>query len=178
EFVFGPGGDIYAGHMGFDIRQGEPPRPARMARIRPDGHMALTGPELWFANGMALSVEGDALIVAESMAQRITRIPILPDGELGEAEIFADLSERGDHPDGLCVAADGSVWYAAHAHLTRVARGGAVLSRIALPFAFATSCVLGKGGDLYVTALRHRPGPDAPPQADAVLARVALPAHS
>jgi len=123
-------------------------------------------------------VEGDALIVAESMAQRITRIPILPDGELGEAEIFADLSERGDHPDGLCVAADGSVWYAAHAHLTRVARGGAVLSRIALPFAFATSCVLGKGGDLYVTALRHRPGPDAPPQADAVLARVALPAHS
>ena len=54
---------------------------------------------LRFANGMALSLDGTALYVCETFAQRITRIPILPDGTAGDAEPFAvDLPGL---PDGI-----------------------------------------------------------------------------
>ncbi|HET7714181.1 MAG TPA: SMP-30/gluconolactonase/LRE family protein [Bauldia sp.] len=54
---------------------------------------------LRFANGMALSLDGSSLYVCETFAQRVTRIPIQPDGSAGDAIPFAvDLPGL---PDGI-----------------------------------------------------------------------------
>jgi sugar lactone lactonase YvrE len=61
-----------------------------------------------FANGMALSSEGDFLYVAETFARKITRIPILEDGTAGESVTFVEGIER--LPDGLAFDAGGNLY--------------------------------------------------------------------
>ena len=52
-----------------------------------------------FANGMALSPDGQSLLVCETFARTITRIPILPDGRAGAARPFA--TDLPGLPDGI-----------------------------------------------------------------------------
>jgi len=61
-----------------------------------------------FANGMALSPEGNYLYVAETFARKVTRIPILEDGTAGESMIFVEGIER--LPDGLAFDAGGNLY--------------------------------------------------------------------
>jgi gluconolactonase len=61
-----------------------------------------------FANGMALSPDGNLLYVAETFARRVTRIPILADGSAGEAEVFVRDIER--LPDGLAFDLAGNLY--------------------------------------------------------------------
>ncbi|WP_168207391.1 SMP-30/gluconolactonase/LRE family protein [Microlunatus elymi] len=78
-------------------------------RFDPDGDG-----ELWhagpfdFANGLALSADGSWIYVAETFGQRVSAIEIRPDGSAGGRRVLAELP--GDYPDGLAVAADGSVF--------------------------------------------------------------------
>lgn len=61
-----------------------------------------------FANGCALTPDGRALLVSETFARQITRVPIaLTDGSAGPAMPFSiDLPGL---PDGIAVADDGTV---------------------------------------------------------------------
>jgi sugar lactone lactonase YvrE len=74
--------------------------------------------ELWypeplvFANGMALSVAGDALYVVETWARRIARIPIGADGAPGASETVVELP--GALPDGVALDADGRLYVACY----------------------------------------------------------------
>ena len=61
-----------------------------------------------FANGMALSSERNFLYVAETFARRVIRIPVLPDGSAGDAEMFVRDIER--LPDGLAFDARGNLY--------------------------------------------------------------------
>ncbi|HET7412060.1 MAG TPA: SMP-30/gluconolactonase/LRE family protein [Pararhizobium sp.] len=54
-----------------------------------------------FANGMALAPEGDALFVCETFARKVTRIPIAPDGDAGEAAPYA--TDLPGLPDGIAL---------------------------------------------------------------------------
>lgn len=60
-----------------------------------------------FANGCALTPEGDALLVCETFGRQVRWIPILPDGRAGESVVFA--GDLPGLPDGLAVADDGTV---------------------------------------------------------------------
>jgi CubicO group peptidase (beta-lactamase class C family) len=53
---------------------------------------------------------GGTLIVAESYGNRLTASDIGPDGGLASRRVWAE--PPGDHPDGICLDADGAVWYA------------------------------------------------------------------
>jgi len=85
-----------------------------------------------FPNGMAVTPDNATLIVAESYANRLTAFGIAADGTLSNRRVWADLP--GDHPDGICLDADGAVWYAdvGNRHCVRVAEGGEVLQSIEL----------------------------------------------
>jgi gluconolactonase len=61
-----------------------------------------------FPNGACLTAEGDALLVVESRARRIVRMPILDDGSAGEPVTVADVT--GTQPDGIALAADGTMF--------------------------------------------------------------------
>ncbi|MEJ1935025.1 SMP-30/gluconolactonase/LRE family protein [Nostoc sp. NIES-2111] len=75
------------------------------------GRLWCTEP-MQFANGMALTPEGDALYVAETFARRITRIAIGPDGEpAGRSDVAVDLPGL---PDGVAVDGRGIVHVACY----------------------------------------------------------------
>jgi sugar lactone lactonase YvrE len=60
-----------------------------------------------FANGCALTPDGNALLVCETFGRQVSRIPILPDGRAGAASVFAN--NLPGVPDGLAIADDGTV---------------------------------------------------------------------
>lgn len=73
------------------------------------GHGALWyAAPLAFANGMALTADGAALLVAETFARRILRIAIEPDGRPGAAVPFAE--DLPGLPDGLALDDAGQVF--------------------------------------------------------------------
>jgi gluconolactonase len=83
-------------------------------------HLAAGG--MWVPNGLVLSPDGTLLYVAETVPNRIVKFAVLPDGELGPMELFADLPSREGHqaePDGLAADTEGNL-YVAHLGMTAV----------------------------------------------------------
>jgi sugar lactone lactonase YvrE len=68
----------------------------------------------------------------------------------------------GDHPDGICIEAEGALWYAdvGNQHCVRVREGGEVLATVDLDRG-AFACALSRGQDplLFVVG-QHFGGPD------------------
>ena len=151
-------GNAYVNSVGFDMTAGEAPRPGHVVLATPDGAVRRVAEDLAFPNGMAVTADNATLIVAESHGQRLTAFDIGADGGLTGRRVFADLGD--DPPDGICVDAEGAVWYATvpGRRCVRVAQGGRVLQTIQLDRG-GFACVLG-GPDrrtLFVTAAEWRP---------------------
>jgi sugar lactone lactonase YvrE len=112
--------------------------PGKIALVTPDGEACEVADELAFPNGMVVTPDNRALIVAESFAGRLTAFDIDDDGSLSNRRAWAD----GIAPDGICLDADGGIWTST-AHdakdCARVREGGEVLERIQLDrFCFAS----------------------------------------
>jgi sugar lactone lactonase YvrE len=151
-------GNAYVNSVGFDMVAGEAPRPGHVVLATPDGTVRRVADDLAFPNGMAVTADNATLIVAESHGRRLTAFAVGGDGGLGGRRVFADLGE--DAPDGICVDAEGAVWYATvpGRRCVRVADGGQVLQTVPLDRG-GFACVLG-GPDrrtLFVTAAEWRP---------------------
>ena len=129
EIVVDPQGLVFVNMPG--SMPGEEPRPGILAVVMPDGETREVADDLWFPNGMAVTADGATLIVAESHAHRLTAFSIAADGSLADRRTWADLGE-GSAPDGICLDAEGAVWYAdvPNRHCRRVAEGGAVLETV------------------------------------------------
>jgi sugar lactone lactonase YvrE len=151
-------GRMYINLGNFDPAVGFPTSPVGLvATIDPDGSSRIVADTIDFPNGMALTLDGSELIVAESFAGVLTAFTIEPDGSLTNRRVWADLD--GGAPDGISMAPDGTCWYAEvpGCQVVRVAEGGAVLDRVQLDRG-AFSCVLAPDLDtLFVTAA-HWPG--------------------
>ncbi|MDZ7310446.1 MAG: SMP-30/gluconolactonase/LRE family protein, partial [candidate division KSB1 bacterium] len=76
-----------------------------------DGTTEMLADSLGFPNGIALSADGQMLYVCESVFSRILRFTIMPDGQLKNREIFAELP--GGDPDGIDFDNQGNL-YVAH----------------------------------------------------------------
>lgn len=130
--------------------------PGLVALVTPDGAVRQVAEGLMFPNGMAVTADDRTLLVADSWAQAILAFDIGADGGLGPARTWASVEE---HPDGICVDAEGAVWFAdvGTNRCVRVAEGGEVLDEVTLDRG-CFACVLG-GPDrrtLYVTAATWR----------------------
>jgi sugar lactone lactonase YvrE len=128
DIVVDGSGHVYVNNTGFEFPGGEF-RPGHVALVTPEGARQVAD-DVAFPNGMAVTADESTLIVAESYAHRLTAFDIAPDGSLSNRRIWADLGE--DYPDGICVDAEGAVWYAdvPHQHCVRVAEGGEVLQTV------------------------------------------------
>jgi sugar lactone lactonase YvrE len=153
EIVVDGRGNAYVNGGGFDLSKGEPPAPGLIALVTPDGKATEVADGIEFGNGMAITPDNRTLIVAESYATRLTAFEINEDGTLEHRRVWADVGE--DPPDGICLDADGAVWYAdvPHKHCVRVREGGEVLDRIEFDRG-CFSCALGgsDGKTLFVAA--------------------------
>lgn len=119
-------GNAYVGHFGFDFHDGSAPAPAEVVLVRPDGSAVVAATGLAFPNGSVVTPDGSTLIVAESMAGRLTAFGIAADGTLHDRRVWAELG--GGAADGITLDAEGAVWYADPRRdcCVRVAEGGEV----------------------------------------------------
>jgi sugar lactone lactonase YvrE len=143
-------GNAYVNNIGFDFPEGEF-APGIVALATPDGTVRQVADGLAFPNGMAVTPDNATLIVAESYGQKLTAFDIAGDGGLSNRRTWAEVD---DHPDGICLDADGAVWYGdvGNKRCVRVREGGEVLQVIDLDRG-CFACVLG-GPDrrtLYMT---------------------------
>jgi sugar lactone lactonase YvrE len=148
DIVVDDRGNAYVNTIGFDFPGGEF-APGLVVLAAPDGTVRQVAGDLAFPNGMAITPDGGTLIVAESYASRLTAYDIGADGGLGNRRVWAETP--GDHPDGICIDAEGAVWYAdvGNQHCVRVREGGKVLATVNLDRG-AFACALSRGQDPHL----------------------------
>ena len=134
-------GNAYIGNIGFDFPGGDFAT-GILALVTPDGSARQVADGVSFANGMAVTPDNSTLILAESYANRLTAFDVAADGGLSNRRVWADLD--GGFPDGICLDAEGAVWYGdvPNRRCVRVREGGEVLQTIDLDRG-CFACMLG-----------------------------------
>ena len=142
DIVVDARGNAYVNTIGFDFPGGEP-APGSVVLVTPAGAVGKVADDLAFPNGMAITADGETLIVAESYGNRLTAYDIGQTGDLSRRRTWAEV--EGDHPDGICIDADGAVWYAdvGNRHCVRVREGGEVRDTVELDRG-AFACILSR----------------------------------
>ena len=135
-------GNAYVNGAGFDLMAREKFAPGIVALVTPDGSARQVADGIAFPNGLAVTPDNSTLIVAESYAKKLTAFDIAGDGSLSNRRVWADLGDGV--PDGICLDADGAVWYAdvPNKRCVRVREGGEVLQRVDLDLG-CFACMLG-----------------------------------
>jgi sugar lactone lactonase YvrE len=153
ELVVDGRGNAYVNGGGFDLMAGEEFAPGVIALVAPDGAAREVADDLAFPNGMLVTADNSTLVVGESYGRRLTAFEIDGDGGLSGRRVWADLGDGV--PDGICLDAEGAVWYAdvPHKRCVRVREGGHVLQTIELDRG-CFACALGgpDGTTLFITA--------------------------
>jgi sugar lactone lactonase YvrE len=145
-------GNAYIGNIGFDFPEAEF-APGTLALVTPHGSARQVADGVAFPNGIVVTPDNSTLIVAESYANRLTAFDITADGSLSNRRMWAELG--GGVPDGICLDAEGAVWYGdvPNKRCVRVREGGEVLQTIDLDRG-CFACMLGgpDGKTLFMVA--------------------------
>jgi sugar lactone lactonase YvrE len=145
-------GNAYIGNIGFDFPEAQF-APGTLALVTPHGSARQVADGVAFPNGIVVTPDNSTLIVAESYANRLTAFDITADGSLSNRRMWAELG--GGVPDGICLDAEGAVWYGdvPNKRCVRVREGGEVLQTIALDRG-CFACMLGgpDGKTLFMVA--------------------------
>lgn len=141
-------GRAWVDSFGYDLYAGEQARGATLIRVDPDGSVHAAAEGLHFPNSIMIPPPGDTLIVAETIAARLTAFTIGADGTLSDrrvyaqiaptpplAEIDAGYTKVGYGPDGCTLDAEGCVWAgnSLGTWIARIAPGGEILERLPSP---------------------------------------------
>jgi len=159
EIVVDGRGNVYV-NGGNDFDPPEGVVPGGIAIVTPDGEVRHVTDRLAFPNGMAVTPDNATLIVAESHARCLTAYDIATDGSLSNRRVWADVGDGP--PDGICIDAEGAVWYAdvPHGRCVRVREGGQILQTVDVDRG-CFACMLGgpDGSTLFIAAAEWR-GPE------------------
>jgi sugar lactone lactonase YvrE len=157
DMVVDAAGRAYVGNFGFDLMSMAPIRETGLIRIEPDGSAAVAADGLRFPNGTAITPDGGTLVVAETIAGRLTAFDVDGDGGLSGRRVWAQLSETvetedmgdvlgagGIAPDGIALDAEGCIWAAdaLGGRVLRVREGGEIVEEVA-PGIGVFACALG-----------------------------------
>ena len=160
DLVVDRDGRAYVGNFGFDLMAGGEPAYANLVRVDPDGSASVAAGELMFPNGAV--IDGDTLIVAETMGGRLTAFTIAGDGTLTDRRVWAQLSPTpemgplgemlsagGIAPDGIALDSEGHVWAAdaLGGPARRIAPGGDVVDEVDPPEGMGLFAVALGGSD-------------------------------
>ena len=157
EIVVDGRGNAYVNGSRFNPAAPAAPAPGIIALITPDGAARKVAEGFAFPNGMAVTPDNRTLIIAESHGRKLTALDIAADGDLSNPRVWAELGEGT--PDGICIDAEGAVWYAdvPNQCCVRVREGGEVLQTVALDRG-GFACMLGgaNGRTLFIAAAEWR----------------------
>jgi sugar lactone lactonase YvrE len=150
-------GNAYVNRGDFNPMAGEEFKPGFVALAAADGSVRQVADDIAFPNGMAVTPDNSTLIVADSYRHSLVAFDIDTDGGLSNRRVWADLGEGT--PDGICIDAQGAVWYAdvPNKRCVRVAEGGTVLQTVELDRG-GFACALGgpTGTTLFIVAAEWR----------------------
>jgi sugar lactone lactonase YvrE len=148
DMVVSADGRAYVGNFGFDLdawMEGgarESPPTTSLVVVDPDGAAREAAGDMAFPNGSVLFPDGRTLVVAESLAGRLSAFDVAEDGSLSGRRVWAPLERCA--PDGICLDAEGCIWVAnsVRNECIRVARDGEVRRRVETPMP-CYACMLG-----------------------------------
>ncbi|MEZ5816199.1 MAG: SMP-30/gluconolactonase/LRE family protein [Hyphomicrobiaceae bacterium] len=104
-------GRLYVGSLGFRVFGDGPMKPGNLYCIDLDGRARKVSDGILLTNGLAVSPDGKRLYHSDARRELVRVYDVEPDGSLGHWKAFCAMGQ-GRVPDGLKVAADGSVWVA------------------------------------------------------------------
>jgi sugar lactone lactonase YvrE len=157
DMVVDEAGRAYVGNFGFDLMSGAAIRRTGLIRVDPDGSATVVADDLAFPNGAVIFPDGRTLVVAETLAGRLTAFDVGDDGALSNRRVWAALADVPDTddlgeliasggvaPDGIALDAEGAIWAAdaLGGRVVRVREGGEVVEEIA-PGTGVFACGLG-----------------------------------
>ena len=130
EIVVDGRGNAFVNGPGFDMMGGGGFAPGGIAVLRPNGSAERLAEDIAFPNGMAITPDESTLIVADSYGKELVGFDLAEDGGFSNRRTWADLGDGV--PDGICMDAEGAVWYAdvPNRRCVRVAEGGHALDRV------------------------------------------------
>jgi sugar lactone lactonase YvrE len=150
-------GHAYAGNFGFDLMSFADPEPTVLCHVDAGGNVDAAAGDLWFPNAMV--IDGDTLIVAETLAGRHTAFTRQPDGSLTDRRVWGQIGPEVEPgplaemlprltfaPDGCTIDAEGHLWAAdgLGGPPSRIAPGGEIVAQIELPESLGVfACMLG-----------------------------------
>jgi sugar lactone lactonase YvrE len=132
ELVVDGRGNAYVNGPGFDMMAGAEFAPGGVALVTADGSARQVADEIAFPNGMLVTPDNTTLIVADSYGKCLAAFDVAADGSLSNRRVWADLGDGV--PDGICLDAEGAVWYGdvPNQRCVRVGEGGEVLQTVEL----------------------------------------------
>jgi sugar lactone lactonase YvrE len=157
DMVVDTRGRAYVGNFGFDLMSGARIRATGIIRVDADGTATLVADDLLFPNGTVITPDARTLVVAETLAGRLTAFDLGDDGALSNRRVWAKLSEAtdtedmgellaagGTAPDGMALDEEGAIWTAdaLGGRVLRVREGGEVVEEIS-PGTGVFACALG-----------------------------------
>lgn len=143
-------GRAYIGNFGYAfLDKSAAVKLANIILVMPDGLARVVAYDLAFPNGMVITPDNRTLIVAESLAARLTAFNIAADGSLSHRRLWAEFDAKGftgfdpsrAFPDGICLDAENAIWVASpegSKEVLRVLEGGEITHRVKVerqPFA-------------------------------------------
>ena len=168
DMVVHSDGTAWLGDMAYEVHSDAyPTEHGQSIRVTANGQADVAASELMAPNGHAILANGKTLIVAESGGSRLFAFDIASNGSLENRRVFAELvPEAGQDfspPDGICVDAEGAVWFAdpIGKRVCRVREGGECTDIIRLEDdASPIACALGGPGrrTLFIAAAHQLPG--------------------
>jgi sugar lactone lactonase YvrE len=154
-------GRVWVDAFGYDLYAGERPVGAALFRVDPDGTVTAAADGLHFPNAIMVPPPGDVLVVAETIASRLTAFDIGADGSLSNRRVYCQieptvpLDEIADDytnvaygPDGCTLDAEGCVWAgnSLGQWIGRFSPAGELLQRIDAPEAGMSVYAVQLGG--------------------------------
>lgn len=164
-----PLGRLLAGSMATD----DAGPVGRVIRITPDRDETVVLTDVEVSNGVGFSPDGGRAYYVDTPTSRVDVFDVV-EGELRERRPFVTIPEGQGMPDGLTVAADGSVWVAlwGGSAVHGYSADGSLLARIPLPVPQVSACTFG-GDDLdtlFITTSAQGLGPDHGTEAGSLFA--------
>jgi sugar lactone lactonase YvrE len=162
DMVVASSGFAYVGNFGFDLdvmlrdvgpagMMATPPPTTNLVVLDPTGAVIQVVPDMAFPNGSVVTSDGATLIVAETMAFRLSAFDIEFDGTLANRRVWAQLDFVA--ADGVCLDADGHLWVAnaLTTQCLRVKEGGEIVDVVDTSL-HAFACALGgaNGNQLFI----------------------------
>jgi sugar lactone lactonase YvrE len=116
-------GRVWVDSFGYDLYAGERPVGTNLFRVDPDGTVVAVADGLHFPNAIMVSADGERLVIAETIASRLSSFDVAADGTLSNRSTYCqiaptvpldqiadDYSNVSYGPDGCTMDAEGCIW--------------------------------------------------------------------